>query len=162
MTRWLTDDEQATWRAFMMTQQLLAAELDRQLQRDAGMPHTYYSVLVTLSERPDKTLRLSELADALGYSLSRLSHAIARMEEAGWLRRRPCSDDRRTTWAVLTPEGLAALAAAAPGHVQAVRENLFDDLTAEQVGQLRVIFEKTLVRLRARRSPYAAAPAPPC
>jgi DNA-binding MarR family transcriptional regulator len=161
MTRWLTDDEQAVWRAFLMTHQLLAAELDRQLQRDAGMPHTYYAVLVTLSENPDKTMRLSELADALGYSLSRLSHAIARMEEAGWLRRRPCSADRRTTWAVLTDAGLGALAAAAPGHVQAVRENLFDDLTPEQVDQLRVIFEKTLVKLREKRS-ACPAPAAPC
>jgi DNA-binding MarR family transcriptional regulator len=161
MTRWLTDDEQAVWRAFLMTHQLLAAELDRQLQRDAGMPHTYYAVLVTLSESPDKTMRLSELADALGYSLSRLSHAIARMEEAGWLRRRPCSADRRTTWAVLTDAGLAALATAAPGHVQAVRENLFDDLTPEQVEQLRVIFEKTLVKLREKRS-ACPAPAAPC
>jgi DNA-binding MarR family transcriptional regulator len=161
MTRWLTDDEQSVWRAFLMTHQLLAAELDRQLQRDAGMPHTYYAVLVTLSESPDTTMRLSELADALGYSLSRLSHAIARMEEAGWLRRRPCSSDRRTTWAVLSDAGLAALAAAAPGHVQAVRENLFDDLTPEQVGQLRVIFEKTLVKLREKRSAFPA-PAAPC
>jgi DNA-binding MarR family transcriptional regulator len=161
MTRWLSDDEQAAWRAFLMTHQLLAAELDRQLQRDAGMPHTYYAILVTLSERPDKTLRLSELADALGYSLSRLSHAIARMEEAGWLRRRPCSADRRTTWAVVTEAGVAALAAAAPGHVQAVRENLFDDLTPDQVDQLRAIFEKTLVRLREKRS-TCATPATPC
>jgi DNA-binding MarR family transcriptional regulator len=105
-------------------------------------------------------MRLSELADALGYSLSRLSHAIARMEEAGWLRRRPCSADRRTTWAVLTDAGLGALAAAAPGHVQAVRENLFDDLTPEQVDQLRVIFEKTLVKLREKRTACPASAAP--
>jgi DNA-binding MarR family transcriptional regulator len=152
MTRWLTDEEQAAWRAYLMTHQLLAAELDRQLQRDAGMPHAYYAVLVRLADRDDRSARLSELAEILGYSLSRLSHAIARMEEAGWLRRRPCDSDRRTTWAVLTDQGEAALAAAAPGHVEAVREHLFDHLSSEQVGQLREIFEHTLVQLRAKSS----------
>jgi DNA-binding MarR family transcriptional regulator len=153
MTRWLSEEEHAAWRAFLQTHQLLSAELDRQLQRDAGMPHAYYAILVCLSEQPGRTMRLSQLADHLDYSLSRLSHAIARMEQAGWLQRRPCTTDKRTTWAVLTDEGAGALAAAAPGHVEAVREHLFDHLSREQVTQLRQIFEVTAAKLRERRAP---------
>ncbi|MFJ2028241.1 MarR family winged helix-turn-helix transcriptional regulator [Streptosporangium sp. NPDC087985] len=136
MTRWLDDDEQCTWRAFLAASQLVQEELDRQLQRDSGMPHAYYAVLVKLSEAPDRMLRMSELATEVNSSQSRLSHAVARLEERGWVRREPCAADRRVSWAVLTDEGFAVLAAAAPGHVEAVRQSLFDRLTPEQVRQL--------------------------
>ncbi len=139
MTRWLDDDEQRAWRAFMGASQLVQEELDRQLQRDSGIPHTYYAILVKLSEAPDRTLRMSELAAALNSSQSRLSHAVARLEERGWVRREPCAADRRVSWAVLTDSGLAALAAAAPGHVEAVRRSLFDLLDPEQVRSLAEI-----------------------
>ena len=139
--RWLDDDEQHTWRAFLRATQQLFAELDRQLQLDAGMPHAYYEVLVRLSEAPDRTLRMSELAELSQSSRSRLSHAVARLEEAGWISRLKCSTDRRGTYAALTDDGLAALAAAAPGHVENVRRLLFDPLTREQVDQLRAICE---------------------
>ncbi|MFC7646102.1 hypothetical protein ACFQX6_40065 [Streptosporangium lutulentum] len=82
MTRWLDDDEQRTWRAFMATSQLVHEELDRQLQRDSGMPHAYYAVLVKLSEAPDRTLRMSELATELNSSQS----ALARGGAAGGAR----------------------------------------------------------------------------
>jgi DNA-binding MarR family transcriptional regulator len=139
VTRWLDDDEQRTWRAFMATSQLVNEELDRQLQRDSGMPHTYYVVLMMLSEAPDRMLRMSELASALNSSQSRLSHAVARLEERGWVRRRPCAEDKRVNWAFLTDEGFAVLAAAAPGHTEAVRQSFFDRLTPEQVRQLAEI-----------------------
>jgi len=143
-TRWLTDDEQRAWRAFLGATRQIFDELDRELQRDAGMPHTYYTILVALSEAPDRTLRMSQLADVTGSSRSRLSHAVARLEESGWVRRLSCPDDRRGALATLTDEGFAALAAAAPGHAEGVRRHLFDRLTPEQVEQLRRISESVL------------------
>ncbi|MFD1541635.1 MarR family winged helix-turn-helix transcriptional regulator [Nonomuraea guangzhouensis] len=139
MTRWLDDDEQRTWRDFLAATQLVNEALDRQLQRDAGMPHTYYMILVALSEAPERSMRMSELATRAQSSQSRLSHAVARLEERGWVRRRRCDSDRRGNYAVLTPEGFAALAAAAPGHVEEVRRSLFDVLTPEQLGHLTEI-----------------------
>jgi len=134
--RWLSDEEQRTWRAFLAAVRLLTAELERELQRDADMPHTYYEVLVALSEAPDRTLRMSELANISRSSRSRLSHAVARLEDEGWVERRECPTDRRGALATLTDKGFAVLEAAAPGHVAAVRRHLFDRLSAEQVGQL--------------------------
>lgn len=128
----------------MATSQLVNEELDRQLQRDSGMPHTYYVVLVKLSEAPDRMLRMSELAMELNSSQSRLSHAVARLEERGWVQRRPCATDRRVSWAFLTDEGFAVLAAAAPGHTEAVRQSFFDRLTPEQVRRLAEICEAVL------------------
>src|SRR5216117_1355630 len=135
-TRWLTEHEQEIWRAFITAFIGLNDQLARQLQRDSGMPYTYYEILVALSESPDRTLRMSELAGRRGSSRSRLSHAVARLEEAGWVHRRECPSDKRGSFAVLTDKGFAALVAAAPGHVKEVRENLFDKLTPEQVDQL--------------------------
>ncbi|WP_433121533.1 MarR family winged helix-turn-helix transcriptional regulator [Micromonospora sp. CA-246542] len=141
MTRWLDPDEQRTWRAFLASSRTLMDTLDRELQRDAGMPHAYYEILVRLSEAPGRQLRMSELAEAAGSSRSRLSHAVARLEEAGWVRREDCPTDRRGQIAVLTDDGFATLAAAAPGHVDGVRRHLFDALSPAQVDQLRRISE---------------------
>lgn len=139
MTRWLDDDEQRTWRDFLAATQLVHEALDRQLQRDAGMPHTYYMILVALSESPERRMRMSELARRAQCSQSRLSHAVARLEERGWARREPCPQDRRGSIAVLTEQGFDALAAAAPGHVEEVRRSLFDVLTPEQLRALSEI-----------------------
>ena len=89
-TRWLSDDEQRVWREFNMATRMLSAHLEGQLQHDSGMPHTYYEVLVALSEAPGRRLRMSELADARHASRSRLSHAVARLEANGWVRREAC------------------------------------------------------------------------
>ncbi|MCU1625620.1 MAG: regulatory protein MarR [Pseudonocardia sp.] len=148
-TRWLTAEERAAWLAFVAATTLLDGALDRQLQREAGMPLAYYQILAMLSEVPARTLRMSELADITQSSQSRISHAVARLERQGWVLRRPCPDDRRSTFAELTPAGLAALAAAAPGHVRSVRENLFDVLSTEQVGQLAAICRAMLGPLTA-------------
>jgi DNA-binding MarR family transcriptional regulator len=140
-TRWLTEREQEIWRSFLSASIGLSDALARQLQRDAAMPHAYYEILVALSEAPDRTLRMSELAGVRNSSRSRLSHAVARLEETGWVRRRDCPTDKRGSFAMLTDEGYAALEAAAPGHVTEVRERLFDQLTPEQVVQLGEISE---------------------
>jgi DNA-binding MarR family transcriptional regulator len=144
MTRWLDDQEQATWRAFLGATRALMDALDRELQHEAGMPHAYYEILVRLSEAPEHRMRMSELADACGSSRSRLSHAVARLEESGWVRRQDCPTDRRGQLAVLTDEGYRVLVEAAPGHVEGVRRHLFDRLSTEQVAQLRRISEAIL------------------
>ncbi|MDQ1631942.1 MAG: hypothetical protein QOC80_1914, partial [Frankiaceae bacterium] len=113
MTRWLDEEEQQTWRAFLSATQLLFDQLDRELQRNAKIPHAYYEILVRLSESEGRTLRMSQLADSTLSSRSRLSHAVSRLEEAGWVERRSCPTDRRGQLAVLTDKGFAALEAAA-------------------------------------------------
>ena len=135
--RWLSTAEQQSWRAHLEATQLLFDALDRQLQRDAGLSHADYEILVRLSEAPGRQLRMSVLAESTLFSRSRLSHAVARLERAGWVRRESCADDGRGTVAVLTDAGCDVLVAAAPGHVRAVREHLIDRLTPTQVSQLR-------------------------
>ena len=136
------------WRSYIESTQMLMDRLDQELQRDSGMPHTYYEVLVRLSEVPDRRLRMSALADRSMSSRSRLSHAVARLEENGWVRREICATDRRGQLAVLTDAGFAALADAAPGHVEGVRTHLLDSLTTEQVRQLAEICKVIAERLR--------------
>ena len=142
--RWLSDEEQCAWRAFLAATRVVFRELDRELQRDAGMPHTYYEILVALSEAPGRALRMTELAAVCDSSPSRLSHAAARLEEAGWVRRAPSPDDRRGALATLTDRGFAVLQGAAPGHVESVRRHVFDRLTPEQVAGLRGACESIL------------------
>jgi len=139
--RWLTDEEQQAWRAFLAFVARLDRDLDRQLQRDAGMPHAYYMVLAMLSEAPGRTMRMSRLAETTASSPSRLSHAVSRLEEKGWVRREQHPTDRRGALAVLTDDGLAAVRAVAPGHVAAVREALFDRLDPAQVQQMRELLQ---------------------
>jgi DNA-binding MarR family transcriptional regulator len=138
-TRWLTDREQSAWRAFLTASQMIMDQLERELQRDASMPHAYYGILVTLSEQSDRRLRMTDLARRLRYSKTRLSEAIGRIEARGWVRREPCASDRRSTYAVLTEDGFAALAHAAPGHAASVRRHVFDRLTPDQIEQMREI-----------------------
>jgi DNA-binding MarR family transcriptional regulator len=145
--RWLDAEEQRTWRAFLAANQLLFDRLDRELQRDAGMPHAYYEILVWLSESPDRSLRMSDLARRTRSSRSRLSHAVARLEERGWVCRRGCDSDKRGQIAALTEAGFAALAGAAPGHVEGVRSHLFDVLSPAQIQQLREISERIAAEL---------------
>ncbi|HEY7008759.1 MAG TPA: MarR family transcriptional regulator [Jatrophihabitantaceae bacterium] len=135
-TRWLDEQEQRAWRNYIEATTMLLDALDRQLQQDSGMPHGYYEILVRLSEADQHTMRMSDLAQATRSSRSRLSHAVARLEERGWVRRRECATDRRGQLAQLTASGQAELAAAAPGHVATVRACLIDRLSPEQVRQL--------------------------
>lgn len=115
---------------------MLFDELDRQLQRDSGMPHGYYEILVRLSEADERTMRMSELASATRSSRSRLSHAVARLEERGWVKRSDCETDRRGQMATLTEAGMRALQDAAPGHVETVRAYVIDRLSDAQITQL--------------------------
>src|SRR5437763_817941 len=124
--RWLNTEEQQAWRAFLEANRLLYDAIEGQLQRGSDMPHNYYEILVRLSEAPNRALRMSELAEASISSKSRISHAVARLEERGWVRRVDCPTDRRGQVAQLTAKGFAALEEIAPGHVECVRSSLFD------------------------------------
>jgi len=134
--RWLTPAEQETWRAFIAATRLLYDELERQLQEEAGIPRTYFEILVTLSEAPNRTVRMRDLADLTRSSKSRLSHAVSRLEESGWVERVSCPTDGRGALAHLTDKGFAVLAAAAPGHAAAVRRYVFDRITPAQSDEL--------------------------
>jgi DNA-binding MarR family transcriptional regulator len=147
--RWLDDCENRAWRAFLLASQLLMDQLDRELQEEVGIPHAYYAIMAVLSEHPERAMRMTEIADRLRFSKSRLTHAIGRLEERGWVERAACPTDRRGAYAVLTDAGQEALVAAAPTHVAGVRRHLFDQLSAEQVEQLRAIGEAVATPLVA-------------
>jgi DNA-binding MarR family transcriptional regulator len=149
--RWLDADEQKAWRAWLYGTLLLQDQLDRELTHETGISHAYYEILVQLSEAPGRMLRMSQLAERSLSSRSRLSHAVSRLEERGWVRRQVCEDDGRGQLAVLTDEGFAALEAAAPVHVEGVRTHLFDQLTPEQVAAMRDIGETLLRHLSPER-----------
>jgi DNA-binding MarR family transcriptional regulator len=149
--RWLDPDEQRAWRAWLYSAQLLLDRLDRELTHRTGISHAYYEILVALSETPGRMMRMSELADRCLSSRSRLSHAVSRLEERGWVRRQLCEEDGRGQLAVLTDDGFAALEAAAPIHVEGVREHLFDQLAPEQVAHMRDLGETLLRHLDPRR-----------
>ncbi|MBW3621386.1 MAG: MarR family transcriptional regulator [Actinobacteria bacterium] len=148
--RWLDDHEQAAWRRLAAVILKLPSELEAQLQRDADMSHFEYWVLAVLSEAPERSLRLSQLAAQANASLSRLSHVVTRLERRGWLSRQPCPEDARATLAVLTDAGYDQVVAAAPGHVEAVRRFVFDGLGADDVRDLARVCDAILARIHAR------------
>jgi len=137
--RWLDADERQTWLALIGLLVKLPAALEAQLQRDSGISHFEYQVLAVLSEAPEHTLRMSELAELAEGSLPRLSQVVGRLEKRGWMRRTPDPADGRYTLAILSDEGLAKVIEAAPGHVEAVRTLVFDPLTKANARQLREI-----------------------
>ncbi|WP_375497769.1 MarR family winged helix-turn-helix transcriptional regulator [uncultured Jatrophihabitans sp.] len=132
-TRWLTDDEQAAWRAFLTMKTQLDAQLGRDMQDEGGLSMADFAVLVPLSEHPDGRMRILELARGLQWEKSRLSHQLTRMQQRGLIERSNCCEDRRGAFVVLTDAGASAVRAAAPRHVEAVRRYLFDVLSPEQV-----------------------------
>jgi len=144
--RWLKDVEQQTWRSWLEVMRLLPAQLEDRLHERHSLNLTDYQVLVELSEADEGRLRMTELANRTSLSKSRLSHQIGRMERAGLVERQDCPSDRRGAFAVITEQGWALIRAAAPGHVNDVRE-LFIDLMSPQeiavVGQaMGIIAEK--------------------
>jgi DNA-binding MarR family transcriptional regulator len=147
--RWLTPEEDRAWRAWLQASELLEDHLDQQLQRDSGIPHVYYGLLAWLSEAPGREMRMTDLAEQSKITRSRLSHAISRLEERGWVVRKSCAWDKRGQIAKLTDEGYAFLEQAAPGHVEAVRQAVFDALTPDQVRAFGEACEAIAARLHA-------------
>ena len=146
-TRWLSPEQLAAWVRLAAVLELLPPTLDSQLRRDAQLTHFDYYVLAMLSEAPDRTLRMTALADRTAASLARLSHVVQRLENRGLLERFPCPEDRRATNARLTEAGWQKVRESAPGHVDTVRRNVIDALTPEQVTQLAEISDAILHRL---------------
>ncbi|GAB2986967.1 MarR family winged helix-turn-helix transcriptional regulator [Nocardioides montaniterrae] len=124
--RWLTADEQASWRSYLLGVQMLADRLDDELREQSGLSMVEYEVMVRLSESPGRQMRMAVLADSLAHSRSRITHTVTRMEVDGLVERCEVSDDRRGVVARLSDKGWERLQSAAPVHVAGVREHLVD------------------------------------
>jgi DNA-binding MarR family transcriptional regulator len=144
---WLDDRELAAWVRLAAVLELLPGALDTQLRRDAGLTHFEYYCLAMLSEAPQRTLRMTALAQQANATLPRLSHVVRKLEERGLVERFPCPEDARATNARLTPAGWDKVVATAPGHVANVRHHVIDALTPAQVDQLAALSEAMLARL---------------
>lgn len=148
MTRWLDDDEQDHWRAYLEGSSRLADALDRALKEGAGLDLDDYEVLVHLSEAEDRSVRMSDLADELLASRSRLTYRIDRLVDAGLVERKRCESDGRVVYAVLTDAGWQRLVEAAPVHVESVRRHLVDAMSPEEFALVGRIFGVIAASLR--------------
>ena len=142
--RWLDEREERAWRALQSMQMRLNARLAADLADASDLSHSEYKVLVSLTDRPDGRMRLFELAAALGWEKSRVSHQIARMVDRGLVAKDKCGDDRRGAFVVVTDEGRAAIEAAAPHHVETVRRLFVEPLTAAEIDALGRAAQKIL------------------
>lgn len=149
MTRWLDDDEQRAWRAWLQMQNRLTARLGRQLQQDSGLSLADYEVLVQLSETPEGRLRPFALQELLEWEQSRLSHHLSRMQRRGLVDREGCPGDKRGAFVVLTITGREAIEAAAPGHVAAVREFFLGQIDRDELRTLDLVANRVIQRLDA-------------
>ena len=132
-TRWLDESQQRSWRAWLLGNTLLMGRLDDDLRRSFNISLVEYEILVRLSERPDRRMRMAQLADALAHSRSRVTHTIDRMEKSGYVTRGPSPDDGRGIVATMTDSGYELLESAAHVHVTGVRDHLVDLATAEDL-----------------------------
>ena len=146
-TRWLDDDEQRAWRAYLGMQSRLTAALNRQLQTESGLSLADYDVLVQLTEAPDGRLRPYELQRALNWEQSRLSHHLSRMQRRKLVAREECTDDGRGAYIQITDTGRQAITNAAPGHAATVRNLFFNALSHEQVATLEDLSTRVLDRV---------------
>jgi len=146
-TEWLSEAELAAWVRFSAMLMALLSALDTQMRRDAKLSFFSYSVLAGLSEAPERTLRMTSLAQRTNATLPRLSHVVRRLEDRGLVERFPCPEDGRATNARLTTAGWDTVVATAPGHVNKVRELVLDPLSPAQVAQLRGIGDALLTVL---------------
>ena len=159
---WLTDEQQRVWRAFLRMSGQLNESIERDMQQTGGMPHAYYLILAMLSESPDRSLRMNQLAEAVGSSQSRVSHAVSRLEESGWVRRMPAPGDKRGQVAELTQAGYERLLELAPGHARVVKTTMFDPLTPAQLANFQDICTTILQAMADRGITSDCPPAPPC
>ncbi|MGZ3142441.1 MarR family winged helix-turn-helix transcriptional regulator [Lentzea chajnantorensis] len=139
--RWLSEEETYAWHHFVQAYHLLERQIEQQLQRDAGLSHAQYNVLVVLSEQPGNRMRMTELARRVVVSKSSLTYQIGKLEKSGLVRREPHESDERGIVAVLTEAGRELLTTTAPGHVETVREYLVDLFTPDQLAQLGELME---------------------
>jgi DNA-binding MarR family transcriptional regulator len=145
--RWLTAEELDAWLSVVRLITWLPWSIDQQLQRDSKLGMVEYQVLAMLSESPERTKRMSSLAEVTNASLSRLSRVVNRLEERGMVRRKPDPTDGRFTNAILTEDGFQALAEAAPGHLAHVRSLVIDVLSPERLRRLGRDADRILSRI---------------
>jgi DNA-binding MarR family transcriptional regulator len=145
--KWLSADELAAWLSVVRLLTWLPWSIDQQLQRDSGLGMVEYQVLAMLSESPQRTMRMSSLAEVTNASLSRLSHLVKRLEARDLVRREPYPTDGRFTNAILTDAGFELLASAAPQHVAHVRSVVIDALSTEQLRRLGRDAERIVARI---------------
>jgi len=143
----MSEDDWRLWRAFSSMNRALARELDRQLQRDAGISSADYAVLITLFEAPDRRLRTGELAELLTWEKSRVSHQISRMEARGLVARAECVEDGRGTWITLTNDGRRATLGATRDHAARLRELFFDVLDDDEKDAFRSAAARVLEKI---------------
>ncbi|MEJ7742510.1 MAG: MarR family transcriptional regulator [Nocardioidaceae bacterium] len=149
--RWLTTEQQRAWRSYIVGTTLLMDHLDRELREKHQLSLPEYEIMVRLSEAESRALRMAELADSVNYSRSRVTHTIARMEQAGLVERRQCADDGRGVFAVMTDTGFAKLVEAAPVHVESVRRALIDGASDEDLAAVRRVFSTVIDGLQDGR-----------
>jgi DNA-binding MarR family transcriptional regulator len=135
-TKWLDDHQQRAWRGLVMGMTLLMDRLDDDLQRMFGVSLAEYEILVRLSEREGRQMRMAQLADALAHSRSRVTHTVGRLEKTGLVARNKSPDDGRGVICHLTDRGFDMLARMAPHHVNGVRENIVDLVAADDFDAL--------------------------
>jgi DNA-binding MarR family transcriptional regulator len=135
-TKWLDDHQQRAWRGLVMGMTLLMDRLDDDLQRMFGVSLTEYEILVRLSEREGRRMRMAQLADALAHSRSRVTHTVGRLEKAGLVTRDKSPEDGRGVICSLTERGFELLERMAPHHVNGVRSNLVDLVPADDFDAL--------------------------
>jgi DNA-binding MarR family transcriptional regulator len=147
--RWLNVEEDRAWRGWLAMSGMLRAQIARDLQAECGLSDADFAVLVHLSEADGRRMRMTELASALGWSKSRVSHQCSRMAARGLVAREGCPTDARSSYAVLTECGCREIALAAPRHVESVRRHLVDLLDSEQLRALAGITAKVTGHLSA-------------
>ncbi|EAQ00350.1 putative transcriptional regulator [Janibacter sp. HTCC2649] len=145
-TRWLTQQEQQAWRAYLRAHRELQVALDRDLT-DFGLSLPEYELLSMLSEQDGDRARMSVLADLVVQSRSRVTHTAKRLEQRGWVRREPTPEDGRGVALALTPAGRRMVEGVAPVHVESVRANFIDLLTREQLSALHDSFAEVRAHL---------------
>jgi len=149
-TRWLSNEQQVSWRAYIVGTTLLMDTLDRELRQAHGLSLGEYEILVRLSESPDRTMRMAQIAESMRHSRSRVTHTVSRMEEAGLIQRCAAEGDRRGVEARMTDRGYALLVEAAPTHVSGVREHFVDLASDEQFAAMGALMNAVTDHLLAQ------------
>jgi DNA-binding MarR family transcriptional regulator len=158
---WLAHADEVLWRRWLRLNALLPGELHRELQADAGLSLPDFDVLVQLTDRREGKVRVADLARALNWERSRVSHHVTRMEKRGLVKREECEDDGRGAFVVLTGQGRSAIERAAPGHVRTVRRLVFDALTPDEREVMASVIDKVLDQLEGARESADAPRRPP-
>lgn len=148
------------WRTMRSMNEQLSRELDRQLQRDAGISQADYRILITLFDAPDRRMRTGELGDLVAWEKSRVSHQVSRMEARGLVERVVCESDGRGTWVTLTNDGKRALLGAMREHATAIRQLFLDELRDDEKQVVLGAMTRVLDKLNAACEAEAATAAP--